>query len=167
MYQATPAAGTQELAVFIQQSLAEVGFEIDIEVVQQDALIDNAISGDYDLMAFRNYPGGDPDGMYVWLRSGSPVNFSRIADPEVDRLLDEGRAEPDPTAQDRIYQDLNRRLGQQAYSIWLSYTTWMVASSPEVHGYSPETAPDLPDGSRPSLGLATGHATLGLWRDDA
>jgi peptide/nickel transport system substrate-binding protein len=163
-YQATPGALTQETALYIQQTLAEIGVEIELQTVQQDALIDNAISGDFDIMGFRNYPGGDPDELYVWFKGQSPVNFGRFDDPEINDLLDQGRSEPDPDTRQQIYQDLTRRMGEQVYSVWANYTTWMIASGPNVYGYDDETMPDLPDeGGRPSLGLAAGHPLHGIW----
>ena len=158
----TTAVG-QQIAVYLQQAYEDIGVRMDIANLQQDKLIDNAISGDFDMQAFRNYPGGDPDELYVWWKSGSPVNFGRIDDPEIDRLLDEGRSEPDPDARAQIYQDLNRRFGEQLWSFWSSWTTWRISSSPDVFGYTLDTLPKLPDGSDPFPGLATGHPTLGLW----
>lgn len=38
-----------------------------------------------------------------------------------------------------------------------------MSSAPEVHGYTLETLPKLPDGSDAFTGLATGHPTQGLW----
>ncbi|HEX7131576.1 MAG TPA: ABC transporter substrate-binding protein, partial [Iamia sp.] len=81
VYQATPGALTQETALYVQQAAAEIDVEIELQTVQQDALIDNAISGAFDIMGFRNYPGGDPDELYVWFKGQSPVNFSRFDDP--------------------------------------------------------------------------------------
>ncbi len=163
-YQATPGAQTQEIALYIQQTLDSIGVDIELQTVQQDALIDNAIAGDFDIMGFRNYPGGDPDELYVWFKGQSPVNFSRFDDPEINELLDAGRSETDPEARAEIYQNLNRRMGEQVYSVWANFTTWMIASSPNVFGYDEETMPDLPDeGGRPSAGLAAGHPLLGLW----
>ncbi len=162
-YQDTPGEGARNAAVYIQQALAEVGIQIDLATVQQDKQIDNAISGDFELTGFRNYPGGDPDELYVWWKSGSPANFSRIDDPEIDRLLDEGRSEPDPEARRAIYEDINRRFGSEVYSMWHNWTTWRISSTPAVFGYTLDTLPTLPDGSAPFTGLATGHPTMGLW----
>jgi peptide/nickel transport system substrate-binding protein len=165
-YQATPGAQTQETALYIQQTAAEIGVDVEIQTVQQDALIDNAIGGAYDIMGFRNYPGGDPDELYNWFKGQSPVNFGRFDDPEINELLDRGRSEPDPEVRTTIYQDLNRRMGEQAYSIWANFTTWMIASSPTVFGFDPDTMPALPDeAGRPSEGLAAGHPLHGMWVD--
>ncbi|HEV7720791.1 MAG TPA: ABC transporter substrate-binding protein [Iamia sp.] len=165
-YQHWPEPAQQEQAVFFQQSMAEIGIEITIETVQQDALIDAAVAGDYDMMSFANYPSGDPDELTVWFTGQSPVNFARFDDAEVDRLLAAGRVETDPDARGAIYQDLNRRLGEQAYMLWHTFMTPFVASSTVVHGYDPETAAGLPDGQHPNEAAAL-SATYGLWRTDA
>ncbi len=162
-YQATPGKTTQEVAVYLQQAANQIGVDLNIQTVQQDKLIDNAISGEYDIMGFRNYPGGDPDQLYVWFNSASPANFGRINDPEIDALLDEGRSETDPQKRKMIYEDLNREFGKDFWSIWTTQVTWRVASVPEVFGYSLDTLPDLPDGSAPFEGLATGFPVMGLW----
>ena len=162
-YQATPGAQNQQVAVYLQQSFEAIGVKMELATVQQDKLIDNAISGEYDIMGFRNYPGGDPDELYVWFQSQSPVNFGRINDPEIDKLLDEGRSEPDPAKRKAIYEDITREFGSKVWSVWANWTTWRVSSLPNVYGYTLETLPKLPDGSDPYKGLATGHPTLGLW----
>ncbi|QYG91142.1 ABC transporter substrate-binding protein [Iamia sp. SCSIO 61187] len=165
-YLTGPQPLTQEQAIYIQQTLEEVGLTLEIETGQQSAVIDRAISGDYDMQAFRNYPGGDPDSLYVWFKSASPVNFARINDPEIDRLLDAGRSEPDLEAREQIYQDLNRRMAEQVHYAFLNLTTWFVASNPDVYGYDPETTPPLPgDGGTFDEGLAVGHPLHGLWID--
>lgn len=165
-YLHSPDQAQQELAIFFQQAMAEIGITIEIQTVQQDALVDEAVSGDYDMMSFTNYPSGDPDELSVWFTGQSPVNFARIDDDEVDRLLAAGRTETDPEARSQIYQDLNRRLGEQSYSLWHTYLTLFVASSTVVHGYDPDTAADLPDGGRPAEDDAL-SATYGFWRTDA
>ncbi len=162
--QNTPDTLSQEQSVYLQQTLEAVGLPVELETVQQDALIDRSISGEFDMQAFRNYPGGDPDELYVWFKSASPVNFSRIDDPEIDRLLDEGRSETDPEARVQIYQDLNRRFGEQVWNIWFDFTLWTVASQPGVHGYTPEEMPELPDGGGTFTdGLVVGHPLHNLW----
>ena len=164
-YQATPGTVTQEVAVFVQQALNDIGVELEIETVQQDTLIDNAIAGEFDIMGFRNYPGGDPDELFVWFNGDSPANFSRFKDEEVNRLLAAGRSEPDPETRKGIYEDLNRRMADQAFSLWANWTTWMVAGGSKVYGYTEDTLPLLPGDSanEPFPGLATGHPLHGLW----
>jgi peptide/nickel transport system substrate-binding protein len=134
--------------------------------MDQGQLINSAISGDVQATFWRNHPGGDPDGQYVWWKSDSPVNFGRIDDPEIDRLLDEGRSEPDTAKRKDIYEDITRRFADQVWNLWANWTRWVVGQADGVHGIDVETAPDLPDGSGPFPGLATGHPVHGIWIDE-
>jgi peptide/nickel transport system substrate-binding protein len=145
---------------------------------EQAALIDDAISRNYEAMTFRNYPGGDPDINYVWwYGKGNPVNFGGWDDEVVNDLLDRGRSETDPEKRQKIYQDLDRRMAEQVHGLWSSYTPWAIATSESVHGvYGPALPTDdlseqIPMSSedparQPSRGLATGHSLIGLWVED-
>lgn len=159
----TADAASQESAIFLQQVLEELGMDVQLSTVPQDAEIDLAINGDFQLNNWRNYPGGDPDELFVWFDSESPANFGRIRDEEIDRLLAAGRGEPDPEARTGIYQDLNRRLTAGMWQIPLSWITWRLAAQPTVSGYTPDTQPDTPGDHGWAPGLAVGHPLHGIW----
>ncbi|QXC62086.1 ABC transporter substrate-binding protein [Aquihabitans sp. G128] len=171
----------KKLCELIQQRAKASGITVKIVLRDQAALINDAIGKKYQAMTFRNYPGGDPDANYVWWYSGdtvdgkfSPnlVNFAGFRDDEVDKLLDEGRSEPDPAKRKTIYQDLNKRMATQVHGVWSWFTPWAVVEGPDVHGILGPPLPG-PDASKPSAaddpdlqpnkGLATGHSLLGLW----
>jgi peptide/nickel transport system substrate-binding protein len=156
----TPDPSTVKSAQFIKEQAEKAGAKVNLKQVEQAALINTALSGDFQAIAWRNHPGGNPDAQYVWWYGGSPVNFNRFNDPEINRLLDEGRQEPDPEKAAKIYQDINRRFGEQVYNIWLNWTQWDIATAPDVRGVY---GPDLPDGGEPFPGLATGHPVVGMW----
>jgi peptide/nickel transport system substrate-binding protein len=147
----------------VQQQIAKAGFKVKLVNEEQAKLISDAIGGNFQAMTFRNHSGDDPDGQYVWWYkgTGNPVNFGRINDPVIDKLLDEGRSELDPAKRQLIYQNLNREFASKVWNIWLSYTPWAVVEGPKVHGI---LGPDLPDGGgKPFTGLANGHPVLGMW----
>ncbi len=162
-YRSTPSPATTAVAQFLQQKLKAVGIEFNLATVEQSQLINTAISGDFQLIGWRNHPGGDPDEQYVWWYKGSPANFGRFADDEMQRLLDAGRSETDPDARRKIYEDINKRFATQIWNLWANWTRWVVATQPNVYGINVETAPKLPDGSGPFPGLATGHPLHGIW----
>jgi peptide/nickel transport system substrate-binding protein len=133
---------------------------VEIITVDQSTQIDSAISGDFEAIGWRNHPGGDPDEQYVWWKSApNPINFGRFKDPEIDKLLDEGRTTPDEAQREQIYDDLNRRFGEQVHNIWLWYTPWTVATAPDVHG----TLGEGPTSADPFPGLAVGNPTAYMW----
>lgn len=148
-------------AQFIQEQLEAAGMKVNLQSREQATLISTALGDDWDAMAFRNFPAGVPDGNYVWWYSSSPVNLGRIDDPELDALLDAGRSELDGDAAEEIYQDLNRHMAEQVHFVWIDWTLWTIATQTDVHGIRGAT---LPGGEQPSEGLATGHATSGIYR---
>ena len=156
-YTTTNAAATIRQAQLLKEQVEAANMTVDIVTVDQSTQIDTALSGDYTALGWRNHPGGDPDGQYNWWKSGSPVNFGRFEDPEIDRLLDEGRTTAE--GRDEIYEDLNRQFAAEVHNVWLWYTPWIVGMAPEVHGVPGEG----PTGGEGFPGLATGHPVTYMW----
>jgi peptide/nickel transport system substrate-binding protein len=168
---------TLRFAELIQQRAKKVGLDVKLVKRDQAAIIDDAIGGKFQAQLFRNYPGGDPDTNHVWwYGEGNPVNFGRYDDPDLNRLLDEGRSETDPDKRAEIYQQISAVFAEQVYSIWAWYTPWAVVEDKSVHGILgpplPGEDPSEPGktttddpAQQPSGGLANGHSLLGLWID--
>lgn len=156
----TPDPGTTKLLQFLQEQLKTAGITANVRTVEQAVLINTALGDDWNMLDWRNHPGGNPDGQYIWWKTGSPVNFNKMNDPDMDALLDAGRAESDSAKAATIYQDINKRFAQQGYNLWLNWVKWAIGTAPDVHGVY---GPDLPEGGKPFTGLATGHPVLGLW----
>ena len=153
---------TKAIAEEVKAQLADVGVEVVIDEKDQATLIAQAIAGDFNILLFRNHPGADPDTQYNWWHTGSPVNLGKINDPEIDRLLDEGRSEPDPAKRKTIYEDFNRAFAAGAYAQWNWYTEWGVGSYTTVHNL---TGAHLPDGTE-GPGLTWGwHSLSEAWVD--
>jgi peptide/nickel transport system substrate-binding protein len=156
-YTTTNAAPTIRQAQLLKEQVEAVGGSVEIITVDQSTQIDSALSGDFTALGWRNHPGGDPDLQYNWWKSGSPVNFGRFEDPEIDRLLDEGRTTAE--GRDEIYEELNRRFAEEVHNVWLWYTPWAVAMASEVHGVpgeGPTSADAFP-------GVASGHPVTYMW----
>jgi len=62
----------------------------------------------------------DPDDqLYSVFYSTGPLNRAFLNDPEVDKLLDLGRATLDPKERARVYKALQLRLADQVPMVWL------------------------------------------------
>lgn len=145
------------------QFFEEVGMKVTIVTYEQSSLITEAIAKNFQLMAFRNFPGLDPDNNYVWwYGQGNPVNFSGFDDPDVNRLLDAGRATADPAQREQIYGELDRVLGERGYYLWTTWTIWAVPMTTELHGV---VGARPPDGSPDYTGLALGHDMAYMWKE--
>ncbi len=163
--QSTFDSSTQALAAEVKRQAAQVGIKVNLpQPVDQAAIINQAIGGQVDSFLWRNYPGADPDTLYVWFHSGSPVNFSKINDPVIDKALDDGRSEIDPAARKADYQTFVKQLSSQVDVYFSWYTDWFIASK-KVNGV---LGPNLPNASgglskdKPAAVLAGFHSLLGL-----
>ena len=82
-------------AVIEKQMLEAAGFTVTLEIESEADLISRAIGGDFDLAAFRNQPGDDPDSNFHWWDGGAnPVNFGRFDDSVINDNLRIGRQSP-------------------------------------------------------------------------
>ncbi len=157
----TNDSATESIAQAVQAEAEELGMTVNIQSIDEGAEINTALGGKYQSILWRNHPGGDPDTQYIWWHSGSPLNFSAIDDPVIDHDLDDGRTQTDPAKRQADYEDLNRRFAKEAYDIWTWWTSWTIGYSDKIHGI---LGPNLPDGKKPSPGLATGHFLGGIWK---
>jgi peptide/nickel transport system substrate-binding protein len=146
-------------AQLVQSQWQSAGIDVSVRTADQATLINQALGGQFQAVTWRNHPGGDPDGQYVWWHSKSPVNFNNFSDPQIDKDLEDGRSNLDVNARKADYEDLQRVFGRQLYNLWGFYALWTFASAPSVHGI---TGPDLPDGGRPGL-IASVHPVVGIW----
>jgi peptide/nickel transport system substrate-binding protein len=153
----TNAAATIRQAQLLKEQAEAAGMTVEIITVDQSTQIDSALSGDFEALGWRNHPGGDPDLQYNWWKTGSPVNFGRFEDPEIDRLLDEGRTTAE--GREEIYEELNRQFAEDVHNVWLWYTPWVVAMAPEVDGVPGEG----PTSTEAFPGLASGHPVTYMW----
>lgn len=160
---ATPEPDTLRSAEMAAQMFEDAGMDVSIATLDQSSLISAAIGKEFQLMTFRNYPGLDPDNNYVWwYGAGNPVNFSGFDDPDVNRLLDAGRATADRAERQRIYGELNQLLAARGYFLWSTWVTWAVPLDPEFHGV---VGARPPDGGPDYTGLALGHDMAHVWKE--
>lgn len=155
-----PDSENRNEAELLKQQIEQAGISADIRMVDQTAEISTAISGDYDVLLWRNHAGEDPDTEYVWWHSGELTNFGKINDPEIDRLLEQGRATPDAAQRAAAYEGVTREFAKNIWNVWAWYVDWGIATRPNVHGI---LGPSLPDGSKPFPILAGLHPTVGIW----
>ena len=109
--------GSQEIAprmaAWMQQSWADLGIEINIESLEWRAFLERRNAGNFHAaMATLSFSSPSPDQFELYHSSARDdgFNFFGLNDPEVDRLLEEGRGQFDPEERLAIYRQLQRRL---------------------------------------------------------
>ena len=168
-YGGTPDPEGVETQNFIKGMFEAAGMKVSTYTVEQTQYINVAVARNFQMYGWRNFPGSDPDSLFVWWHCNNAppapcdnlVNFGGFNDPQISSDLEKGRVESDPAKRKALYEDVNRQFSKQLYDLWTNWTVWAVPTQTKIHGI---LGPDLPDGGgKPNPGLATGHPMSGLF----
>jgi peptide/nickel transport system substrate-binding protein len=168
-YGGTPDPEGVDTQNFIKSMFEAAGMKVSTYTVEQTQYINVAVARNFQMYGWRNFPGSDPDSLFVWwnCNNAAPaacdnlVNFGGFNDPVITSDLQKGRTDTDPATRAGYYEDLNRQFSKELYNLWTSWVVWSVSTSTKVHDIF---GPPLPDGSAPNPGLATGHSMAGLFK---
>jgi len=168
-YTTTTDTANLQTAELVKQFLEAVGFSVPLAQIEQGQFIITALQGDFEMFAWRNHGGVDPDAQRIWWHSetaegGLALNFGRIRDDVIDENLDIIRQAEDESEITEAAETINRQFAEQVYNLWSSWTTWGIARQSGVNGLDAFT---LPDGSRTIYGNGIGgsHQVVQMWVD--
>jgi peptide/nickel transport system substrate-binding protein len=105
----------------IQIQLRKAGVETDLEILEPGVFGDRWYKADFD--AALASPGGypDPDVMLApyWQSTGDKNRIANYRDPELDKLLEQGRATIEPEKRKPIYDQIQKKLTDAVPWVWL------------------------------------------------
>jgi peptide/nickel transport system substrate-binding protein len=135
---------TLAAAEFLQQAWQQAGMKVNINIIAQSTIINNALAGTYQATLWRQFGAVDPDLNYVWwtsqLASGPlALNMARNVDPRIQTALLAGRTTSNKTARTKQYQNVNKYLAEDIPYLWLARDTWAVIANPKVQNFANPT----------------------------
>jgi dipeptide transport system substrate-binding protein len=131
-----PKAGAE----LLQADLAKIGVKADVKVIEWGELIKEAKAGQHDLL-FMGWAGdnGDPDNylspQFTCNAVKSGINFARFCDPQLDKLIADGKRTADPALRAKAYEAAQKIIHDQALWIPLGYPTAVAITRSNVSGY--------------------------------
>ncbi|CAP43194.1 ABC transporter substrate-binding protein [Bordetella petrii] len=133
---------TSAIAEMVQAMAAEAGFQLSLRPTEYAALLNEAQSGNFELL-MRGWSGRvDPDGnIYQFVTCKGALNDGRYCNPEVDKLLAQARTVPDETKRKAIYDQAQEILQADAQAVYIYYQPWPFVLAKKVKGFKP-----YPDG---------------------
>ncbi|HZP79300.1 MAG TPA: ABC transporter substrate-binding protein [Pseudolabrys sp.] len=140
---------TQTVAEVLQQMVAEVGINLKIRVTEFATSLKQAEAGEYQayLLAWSGRP--DPDGnLYIFHKCHAPQDYPGYCNPEVDKLLDEGRAAPSIEQRKATYKKLTAIILTDVPKVYLYHRRVLIAHTTRLQGYK-----QMPDGLVRVIGL--------------
>lgn len=131
---------------FVQQSLAEIGIQVDFEVVEWNQLINiwraGAKSDSARGATAMNYTYFIQDPFTGFIRhlqcnlvAPSGTNWGHYCDPEMDKLFDEVRSTFDAAAQDKVLQKVHEKYVDDALFLMVMHDVNARAMSAKVKGF--------------------------------
>lgn len=110
-------------AVLIQRRLKEVGIDAKIRVLEWASFVGRFIkTGDFDVIVLGWSLSQDPDQYSIWHSSQTKpgqFNIGGYSNPQVDKLLEQGRLELNPDKRMKIYHEFSRILLEDSPVVYL------------------------------------------------
>ncbi|HEX5613754.1 MAG TPA: ABC transporter substrate-binding protein [Acidimicrobiia bacterium] len=122
---------------------------IEKELIEQANYIVEVALGQWQATAWRQFGNLDPDYDTVWFDSRKigpiSINWGRIDNPELDRLIDEQRATQDFEERKEIWHQINETFAENGDYLWYTHSIWAIVAGDNVQSV---TDFELPDGSK-------------------
>lgn len=106
----------KEVCQAIVGQLAQVGIKVNLKIVEWGSYLKSITSHTQAPLYLLGWsiPTMDPDHwLWVNLHTGEP--FSQFSDPQLDKLLEQARYEMDVKKREKLYQDIQKLVLDQAY----------------------------------------------------
>ncbi len=130
-----------DIATNVQQQLAEVGIEVEVEVLEWGAYLDKVMNGEQDMyiVGWSNSTGDADFGLYPMFHSsnvGPPGNLSFTENDELDQLLEDARRETDEEKRLELYSEVQEKLIDLAPLNYILHQEYLTGVRDEVKGLS-------------------------------
>jgi peptide/nickel transport system substrate-binding protein len=107
-----------QIYLIAQEAWQEIGMDVNIETTEWNTVLARYREGDYDTRLGWWVIKPDPD-LYDYFHTNGALNQILYSNPEVDDLLERGRAEVDEEERAAIYHELQQILAEDMPSIFL------------------------------------------------
>lgn len=134
-----------QIAEMFQANLAEVGIEVDVQILPWATYLEDTALGKHDMfiLGWVTVTADADYGLYALFHSsmaGDPGNRSFYSNPRVDELLDAGRREIDPEKREAIYHEVQEIIVEDAPWVFLIATSAVNGWRDYVEGFVPHPA---------------------------
>jgi peptide/nickel transport system substrate-binding protein len=128
----------QQNAQAYQQMLDKVGIKMTIRPSERVAWVQKSLAGDLEMGTFLSGVRPDPDLVLGYrFQSDGSGNYMGWNDPEMDKLLNDGRTIYDAAKRQTIYENVQKKIADEAYVLFVWRRQGVVATQKALHGFTP------------------------------
>ena len=132
-------------AELLAQMWNACGLDVQIDQLDQGALIRNAVMGNFQVNIWRNHDGISLAAERVWwhsnFTSGLALNLGRIRNEALDEALDRATVTTERDELRQIAEEVNRILADGVHNVWLHWVKWILPHRDEVRNLARITLP--------------------------
>jgi peptide/nickel transport system substrate-binding protein len=138
----TPAimgtSDNQRVAEVLRGQLADIGVDVQFDLLQQAAWNERWTAGDFDWIINGSVVDADPDdGHWNFFHSEGPWNTFKYSNPEVDQLLLDTRETGVQEERAQQFRDIQKLLQEDVAYAFLYHTLDITGFASDVQGYNP------------------------------
>ncbi|WP_163969780.1 glutathione ABC transporter substrate-binding protein [Oceanobacillus halotolerans] len=126
-----------DMATNVQAQLDEFGIDIEVEVFEWGAYLEEIGNGEHDMfvLGWSNATADADNGLYPLFHSdnhGPPGNRTFIDNPELDELIENGRTAQDEEERLGIYKEAQELLVEESPMIYMLHQEYLLGVSEKV-----------------------------------
>ncbi|RYF98565.1 MAG: ABC transporter substrate-binding protein, partial [Chitinophagaceae bacterium] len=129
-----------DLGSFVAKQMEEVGINVQVEVIQKSLLLEQTAKSQ--ALFFRaswiaDYPEAENYLSVFYSRNPAPPNYTRYKNPAFDKLYETALEEENDSLRNRLYQQMDQMVIDDAPVIPLWYDEVIRLVQPDVKGFEP------------------------------
>jgi len=124
-----------QTGVILKDQLKAIGINVSIKQLEVTVWFDRYAKGDYQMTSAYWSGTIDPDNFYsTQMASGSPNNYCKYSNPQLDALIVQARTEPDPAKRKDLYAQIRTIMFTDVPLVFIHYETINYLMSTKVYG---------------------------------
>ena len=130
----------EQLSTVVQESWKKIGVDVKLESLKFEAILDKLRKGTVQAFTLGWSLGVEPDSYSIWHSQGGFKWVINYSNPEIDKLLEEGRSVLDQGKRKEIYSKVQAILAEEQPYTWIAFNNSLVGFSNRVKGAKPSPA---------------------------
>lgn len=128
---------TVTIGQLLADQLKQIGIAVQIKTVDFSTFLDEQGKGNFDLLMMGWLGNIDPDDFYYGQHhTDGANNYQKYSNPNVDKLLEQGRTELDKAKRKDIYAQAAKTIADEGSYIYLYNPEVVQGYSPKLQGYT-------------------------------
>ena len=135
-YYRADAGNSNAEAAFLKDNMAKIGIDVELNGLSRSGYFDAVRSGQHNTQGWWE-TGTDPDMVRTFFHSSNAhggTNRNNYINEEMDAMIDEAAAEPDPAKRCELYSEIQKKVKDEAIMEWWADPVILYAHTNNLSG---------------------------------